>query len=82
MRDRYDAEKKKKIATVIRQFDNSGSSALLSEFASAFFLHGAAEDVSSYRAEQLVDIAKIAYAAFSKRDPGTPTVRVPGSLRR
>ena len=57
MRDRYDAAKKKKIASVIRQIDMSGSNALLSEFASGLFSNGAAEDVSSYRAERLIDIA-------------------------
>ena len=56
MRDRYDAEKKKKIASTIRQIDKSGSSAFLSEFAAAFFVHGAAEDVSAYRTERLIDI--------------------------
>jgi glutamate dehydrogenase len=76
LRGRYEAEKKKKIAAVIRRIDKSGSGALLSEFASAFFSQSAAEDVSSYRAERLVDIAKIAYAPFSKRKPRAPTVRV------
>ncbi len=76
MRDRHEAEKKKKLASAIRQIDKGGSSALLAEFASAFFLHGAAEDVSAYRAERLAEIAKIAFAPFSKHKPGTPTVRV------
>ena len=76
MRDRHEAEKKKKIASAIRQIDKSGSNALLAEFAAAFFSHGAAEDVSAYRAERLVEIAKIAFAPFAKHKPGAPTVRV------
>jgi glutamate dehydrogenase len=76
LRDRYDAEKKKKLASVIRQIDKDSSSALVAEFASAFFLHGAAEDVSAYRVERLAEIAKNAYALFAKHKPGVPTVRV------
>jgi len=76
LRDRYDAEKKKKIASLIRQIDGNGTEEQLSEFAAAFFVHGAAEDVSAYRVERLVDIAKIAFATFARRKPGTPIIRV------
>ncbi|MDH3196257.1 MAG: NAD-glutamate dehydrogenase, partial [Hyphomicrobiales bacterium] len=76
MRDRHEAEKKKKIASAIRQLDKSGSGALLGEFAAAFFSHGAAEDVSAYRAERLAEIATLAFAPFFRHGPGVPTIRV------
>jgi len=73
--NRFDAEKKRRIAAARKRLSTEKDGKKLVAFADLLFEHAAGEDVVEYDAESLAAITRDAYAFFRRREK-TPAVKV------
>lgn len=75
MPNRFDAEKKRRIAAARKRLSTEKDGKKLVAFADLLFEHAAGEDLVEYDAESLAAITRDAYAFFRRREK-TPAVKV------
>ena len=79
MPNRFDAEKKKRIAALRKLLASARDGKKLAAFADLLFQNAAGEDVVEYDAPALAAITRDAYAFFCRREKPTAAVKEPPS---
>jgi len=74
MPDRYEPEKKKRIAAAKKLLGKAAEAKTLQRFAEIFFAHSAGEDIALYPPESLAGMVEVAFAYIAERDPQVPKV--------